>query len=406
MGRLRFSQDGIPYLGAYACLSSRETPDWLICTVMPEEDVFEQVKRNNRVSLFISLCVLSVAVFVSLYVTGQVAGPLEKIAQETAAIARLQVDARPEIHSVVVEVDRLASAMEEMKTGLRSFQKYVPSDLVRSLLVAGKEARLGGELRTMTIYFCDIANFTSISEELEPEQLVEQLGEYLSSLSGLILDTGGTVDKYLGDGIMAFWGAPAWNPRHAIAACTAALRSRVRMQELQQQWKAKGKPLFATRMGLHTGPVIVGNIGSEARLNYTVIGDAVNLASRLEGLNKLYGTEILISEITYREVEEAVVARPLDWVSVKGKSKVILVYELLGRKNEVSRHTREFVDRYARALNYYRKQDWSRAIGLFEEVLNWRVTDHAAQQMITRCRHYQAESPGDDWDGVHRIVSK
>jgi adenylate cyclase len=101
-----------------------------------------------------------------------------------------------------------------------------------------------------------------------------------------------------------------------------------------------------------------------------------------------------------------VVARPLDWVSVKGKSKVILVYELLGRKNEVSRQTQEFVDRYTRALNYYRKQDWSRAIGLFEEVLNWRVTDHAAQQMIMRCRHYQAESPGDDWDGVHRVISK
>jgi adenylate cyclase len=151
--RLHFEQNGVSYLGAYACLSSRETPDWLICTIMPEENVFEQVKRNNRISVFIGLCVLAVAVFVSLHVSAQVAGPLERLAQQTTAIGRLQLDARPGIRSVVLEVDRLAVAMEEMKAGLRSFRKYVPSDLVGSLLAAGREARRGGELRTMTIYW-------------------------------------------------------------------------------------------------------------------------------------------------------------------------------------------------------------------------------------------------------------
>src|SRR6266851_1460160 len=195
--RIRFNENGITYLGAYDCLSTRETPDWLICTIMPESDVFERVNRHQRICLFIGLCVLAVAVLVSLYVSAQVAGPLEMLARETAAIGRLEMNAGPQIRSVVHEVDRLALAMEEMKTGLRSFQKYVPSDLVHSLLAAGREARLGGELRTMTIYFCDIENFTSISEELAPEQLVEQLSEYLGALSGQILETGGTVDKYL-----------------------------------------------------------------------------------------------------------------------------------------------------------------------------------------------------------------
>jgi adenylate cyclase len=404
--RLRFEQNGIPYLGVYACLSTRETPDWLICTIMPEEDVFEQVRRNNRLTVLIGLCVLAVAVFVSLAVSVQVAGPLEELAQQTTAIGRLQLDARPEIRSVVLEVDRLAVAMEEMRAGLRSFQKYVPSELVHSLLAAGQEARQGGELRTVTIYFCDIANFTSISEKLAPEQLVEQLSECLGALSGPILETGGTVDKYLGDGIMAFWGAPAWNPGHALAACTAALRNRDRLAKLRRQWKSKNKPLFFTRTGLHTGAVVVGNIGSEARLNYTVIGDSVNLASRLEGLNKLYGTEILISENTYRQVKSAVVARPLDWVSVKGKTKAVLVYELLGLHNEVIPTTRQFVHLYTLALKHYRKQDWLRAIDLFKKALKLRPTDGGARQMVVRCRRYLEEPPAHGWNGVHRVADK
>jgi adenylate cyclase len=404
--RIRFTQKGIPYLGAYACLSTRETPDWLICTVLPESDVFARVEHHNRISLFIGLCVLAAAVLVSLFVSAQVAGPLEKLAHETAAIGRLQMDPGPEVRSVVQEVDRLAKAILEMKRGLRSFQKYVPAELVRSLLVAGEEARLGGELRTVTIYFCDIADFTAISENLAPEQLVEQLGQYLGALSSQILEMGGTVDKYLGDGIMAFWGAPVWNPEHARAACTAAVRNRERSEQLQRGWKEQEKPLFSTRMGLHTGQVVVGNIGSEARLNYTVIGDAVNLASRLEGLNKLYGTQILISESTYLAARSAVLARPLDWVSVKGKTGAVLVYELLGLRREASPGAEEIVNRYGLALNHYRKQDWVQAIGLFERVLELRPADSVSQQMIARCRRYRDEPPGDDWDGVHRVADK
>jgi adenylate cyclase len=403
---ITFAEGKERYLGSYRCLSTRETPDWLICVLIPESDVLERVKQHSRQTIFLGLCVLSLAIVISLLVSRRVARALEKIAGEAAAVGRLDVQPRPVVHSLVAEVDRVAVAIEDMKTGLRSFGKYVPVDLVRSFLTSSREADLGGEERIVTISFCDVANFTTISEGLTPPALVAQVSEYLGALSTAILQTGGTVDKYIGDAIMAFWGAPAVHPQHALAACTAALQNRSRLEELRHKWKAEGKPLFYCRTGIHTGPVIVGNIGSSVRLNYTIIGDAVNLASRLEGLNKLYGTDILISETTYAEAGHAVVARPIDWVSVKGKSEAVLVYELLGLYGEVPAESTDLVELYAQALVRYRSQDWPAAIALLEKVLAIRPEDSPARLMISRCQRYQSEPPGPAWDGVCRVTTK
>src|SRR5262249_43477663 len=228
----------------------------------------------------------------------------------------------------------------------------------------------------------------------------------LQAQSEQVLATGGTVDKYIGDAVMAFWGAPEPHPGHALAACTAALRGQQALRRLREKWAAEGKPPFRARIGIHTGEAVVGNIGSAARMNYTVIGDAVNLASRLEGLNKFYGTEILLSEDTFREAQGGVVARPLDWVSVKGKSKAVLVYELLGLKGEADPSSAEVVRVYAEALEHYRGQDWAGAVELFQRVLGLRPDDAPPREMLGRCRDYQAAPPGQGWDGVHRMESK
>jgi adenylate cyclase len=406
LASLRFTHDGVDYCGTYRCLSTNETPDWLICIIVPESSILARVQKGNRNTVFIVFVIGVIAVAVSLLVALQVARPLRRLARQTEAIGQFHLAAEPVAHSIVREVDRLAVAMEHMKLSLRSFRKYVPAEVVRALLAAGQDATLGGERRTITIYFSDIADFTSISEQLTPEQLVTQLAEYLSAQSEQVLETHGTVDKYIGDAIMAFWGAPVVNSLQALAACTAAIRNQEKLQEMREKWKGEGKPLFFSRIGINTGEVIVGNFGSSARLNYTVIGDPVNLASRLEGLNKHYGTAIMISESTYEAAKEGIVARPLDWVSVKGKKSGVLVYELIGLKGEVSESIEKLVELYTHALASYRKQDWTGAIELFEQVLQIKPDDKPAKQMLKRCQDYQANSPGQAWDGVHRMVEK
>jgi adenylate cyclase len=404
--RVAFTHEGRSYFAGYHCLSTKVTPDWLICILIPEDDVLQRVKASNRETILIGLAILLAAIFVSLFVSRQVAAPLEQLAKETEGIGRLEVEPLPVVHSLVTEVDRLAVTMEETRTSLRSFQKYVPTDLVRLLLSSGQEAKLGGENRTVTIYFCDLADFTSISETLSPQGLVQLLSDYFDAFSGQILASGGTVDKYVGDAIMAFWGAPVATPNHALAACTTALRNQATLRELRRKWQAEGKPLLFARIGIHMGEVVVGNIGSPARLNYTVMGDAVNLASRLEGLNKYYGTEILISEIVYLDTQAAVVARPLDWVSVKGKTQAVLVYELLGLKGEVDKAGAEIVELSREGLARYRARDWAEAIRIFEQVLQARPDDVPAKMIIARCRDYEATPPPDGWDGVHHMYQK
>ncbi len=403
---VRFSAGGAVYLGQCRRVAGEGRPAWLICTVLPEEAVLARARWANRLTFAVTLGALAAAALVGVYVSGQVALPLEHLARDAAAVGRLRLEPGPVARSFILEVDRLAVASEEMKAGLRSFRKYVPADLVRALLAAGQEARLGGERRVLSVFFSDIADFTALSEALAPEELVAHLGEYLGALSEEVQAAGGTVDKYIGDAVMAFWGAPGPNPAHAVGACTAVQRCRRRLARLRQGWRAAGRPDCPTRFGVHTGEVVVGNIGSADRLNYTAVGDAVNLASRLEGLNKLYGTEALISEETRRQAGDAVVARPLDWVAVKGRRQPVLVCELLGLAGEVEAGALELARRHGEALACYRRRDWAEALRLFEEALRLWPDDGPSRVLAGRCRQYREAPPGEDWDGAHHVTTK
>jgi adenylate cyclase len=403
---VRFLEGNSPYLGSYRVLAGPDLPSWLICAVIPEDEVLARARADSRLAALIGAGVLLVATLVSIFASARFTRSLVRLAEETKAVGRFEVEARAPVPSVLSEVDQLARATEQMKASLRSFGKYVPADLVRRLLASGLEARLGGEHCVLTIFFCDLANFTALSESLTPQQLVEQLGDYFNAVTEEVGASGGTVDKFIGDAVMAFWGAPLEKPDHAAAACRCALGCQRRLAELRATWKEQGKPLLFARIGLNTGPVVVGNIGSARRFNYTVIGDAVNVASRLEGLNKLYGTSICLSEETLRAAGGAVAARPIERVSVKGKSLPTLVYELLGLSADVGAETQRLAELHERGLEHYYRREWAAAIAAFEETLRVRPNDGPATEMLRRCRRFQQEPPGPDWDGLHHMDSK
>jgi adenylate cyclase len=217
------------------------------------------------------------------------------------------------------------------------FGKYVSPVVIENLLKNPEKINLGGEKRNITIFFSDIRGFTPISEKLEPEELVHLLNEYLTEMSSIIIENQGLVDKYMGDAIMAFWGAPLDQPNHAELACKSSLEMMEKLKELQKKWKKEGIPAFDFGIGLNSGDAIVGNMGSSNRFDYTAIGDNVNLASRLEGLNKTYGTNVIISENTYKIVKDKFNTRELGVVKVKGKEKPIRIYELLSLKKKPSK---------------------------------------------------------------------
>jgi len=404
--RFRFAQGGVTYLAAYRRLGGRHDVDWLICMVVPEADLMGKVHQANRNTVITGLVAFAIAILLSILLATRISRPLKQVVGEAEEIGLFRLEPKTATRSTLKEIDQLLVAMEDMKTGLRSFGKYVPTEVVRALLASGQEARLGGKRRELTVFFSDIAGFTSISERLAPEELVALLGEYLEDMSGIVQQLGGTVDKYIGDAVMAFWGAPNEDARHGIRACRAALASQERLAELRRRWAAEGRPEIRARIGIDTGELIVGNMGAASRLNYTVVGDHVNLASRLEGLNKHYGTEIMISEQTLEQVAGLVVVRPLDRVAVKGKTHGVVIYELLGLDGQVDPAIERRAARHTEAVDAYFERRWDEAIELLEEASGEDADDTPTRLILERARKYREAPPPEDWDGTFHMKSK
>ncbi|MBA2539969.1 MAG: hypothetical protein H0V17_10070 [Deltaproteobacteria bacterium] len=399
---VEFTANGTTYVGNYRRIDGDRGLHWGVGLVIPEDEIVGPVKRNRRNTIAITSVSIVIAILLAILLSMQIARALRQLASETEAIALFHLEAKPVLPSSVVEVRQLASAVEDMKRGLRSFQKFVPVDFVRSLVASGGEAVLGGKRATITVHFSDIADFTTISEKLRPEELVVLLSEYLSLMSGPILASGGTIDKFIGDAVMAFWNAPNTVADHAFVACKTVLANQDILAKRRPQWVAAGKPALTARVGLHTGDAVVGNIGSDARLDFTAIGDTVNLASRLEGLNKSYDTEIIISASTYELVKSRVVVRPVDRVAVKGKDASILIYELLGLAGGVASTVEARAKNHAAAIEAYFERRWDDAIGM----LSSTPDDKAAQLIVERARGFKQAPPADGWDGTYRMTSK
>jgi adenylate cyclase len=257
--------------------------------------------------------------------------------------------------------------------------------------------------------FTDIVGFSAISESMTAENLMLHLSEYFAYLTPIIQDNHGTIDKYIGDGIMAFWGAPAKVPDAAYRACCTALGCQTRLSALNTKWIGDGKPAMPTCIGIHTGDTIVGNVGSSDRLNYSIFGDNVNLASRLEGVNRFYGTKVIISRDVYQEISDQFICRPLDIVAVKGKTRSIKIYELVAEKGAwVSKEITEFHTLFEKGFDAYLKKQWDKALRLFNDLHIKNPGDKPVRIYVERCNALLNDPPAvpDDWDGVVSLTQK
>jgi adenylate cyclase len=389
--RTTVRRDGEAY---QAVITPISFPGWSLVTVVPESEFLGPVQMTIR-NLLIGLAILIVAAgLLSAWLAQRlIAAPLIKVMGEIKHVERFDLDKVERHPSHLAEIENLSGAIADMAQGLAAFRKYIPADLVKLLISEGTEAKLGGDIRFMTVMFIDLAGFTGMSERMG-RRIIPLLSRYFDSVSVQVQANGGTIDKFIGDAVMAFWGAPKVNAQHAVDCCRAALACQRAVREAGLCDDA-GRPV-KIRIGINSGDMLVGNIGSEVRLNYTVIGDAVNIASRLESTNKQYGSDIIIGPETRRLAGDHILVRELDRLAVYGRAGGLQIYELLGMAGEET-DAGGWIEHYGSGLAAYRAQDFAGAIGHFQQAIDLRGQDAASSAMIERCQQLLSAPADGSW---------
>jgi len=383
-----------------------QKPDWVVGVCVKRKAMSAGGIIMGRM-VFMSLIVMIMIMIPIGIKNGKSIGePLEKMAADVVKIGKGDISFSTSPKSNYREIIQLTEGIEKMKSGLLSFRKYIPYKVVNQVLASRKTAEPFAEKKELTIFFSDLENFTTISESLEPDKLVKLIGDHLAMCTNIIQSLDGTVDKYIGDSVMAFWNAPEDCENHELKACQAALACQEEMVLFNERNRAEGLPLLKMRIGIGTGTVFVGNIGSEDRLNYTAVGDTVNLASRLEGTNKTYKTWILISDKTQVGTREKILTRPVDKVAVKGKANAILIHEVLGKKENETPELRKIIDLTVLGFEHYLAMRFQQAIDCFTQIVGFNKGDHLALFYIERCKGFLVFPPPSDWDGTYISHSK
>lgn len=287
-----------------------------------------------------------------------------------------------------------------------AFSHYLAPSVVERLIASPESLVLGGEERMITAFFSDLQGFTSISEKMKPTELVDLLNRFLTEMTDIIHRYEGTVDKFEGDAIIAFFGAPNTVENHGAVACKSAVDMQKRLAILREVWRKEGLPDLRMRIGVCTGPAVVGNMGSKNRMDYTMIGDTVNTASRLEGLNKVYGIDMLVSETTAKAAQGVVATREIDAISAVGKRKPVTVFQIMGYPGDMDESAREGIEAYERGLGAYRSRNWDEALSWFQKTLALMPGDGPARVMSERCKAYRTDPPPEGWGGVYTAAVK
>ena len=404
--KFNFEYNSERYIASFRPLSEKFGGQWTLGIIVPEDDFIGPIARIHETTLLFSFWLLVIAGFLTSTLAKELTEPIHKAIEEADRIQKLDFDGEIDLQSPITEIQNMSDTMNSMKKALSAFKKYVPYEIVKELVMDKNDAKLEAQSNKVTILFTDIADFSSISEEVDPHKLVNQLAEYFDSIATIIHKHNGTIDKYIGDSVMAFWGAPQPNEKQARDACIAALEIEKSIDKLNKKWISEGRKAFYTRIGINTGVSLVGNFGSSERFNYTAIGDCVNLANRLEGLNKVYGSRIIVSESTEKEAGDSLIFRVLDIVAVKGRQQSVTVYQLMGTVNDNrSRILLRLSTMSERALVHYLSSEWKEAEAMYETILEHFPEDKTAKMFVDRCKTLM-ENPPKNWDGVYRLTQK
>jgi adenylate cyclase len=386
------------YAVSFSSFASDANKRWQVLILAPLDDFSGPLKKNNqRLIIFGSLAIVLQILFI-YFLSRLIAKPLERLEKKVNDVRELSAASQNiVITSPIREISSLSRAVDTLDHAVRSFASFVPASLVKHLIESDQQLQLGGQSRFLTVMFCDVEAFSTLAESSPSNELLTRISAYLEVVTLAVNEEHGTIDKFIGDAAMAFWGAPSALSDHAWHACAAAIRISQRMAALNAQWAAEGLAPLQIRIGIHCDSMMVGNIGSKHRMSYTVMGDAVNLASRLEEINKEYGTQICVSQSIYREVGERLSLRPIDEVTVKGRRTALNIYELFGvidannsnNALEASEEALEQCSLSRLAYQAYKDKNWKKAASLYEELFNRFPKDHLAANMLLRCQAAQ-----------------
>lgn len=381
--------------------------------IVPEDEFVGGIKEATQYILKIAAAIFILTTILIAIIARMLSRQLNLVAAEAEKIGQFDLGSDFEMTSHIYEVSALSSAITNTRNSLKSFGAYVPTDLVRSIVANGNPVEIGGEARDLSIMFTDIEGFTAKTENYSPTELARELSNYFAAMEHQITANGnGTIDKYIGDAIMAFWNAPSNDPDHVDHACRAALACRLAGRQLNSiSQESRLFPLY-TRFGLHTDRVVVGNVGSEHRLQYTALGGAVNLASRIEGLNKFYGTRILVSNAIVRQASGNFLLRFVDRVMPVGTSSPLAIYELIGDRTDHSNRLCNIAEQllevaaWDACIALYQDQKWAEAHAAFSVHIGNATTPKLVEIYIERCKAFMASPPPKDWDGINHLSSK
>ena len=384
------NKNNIRYLVKISQFPIQFNQHWKVLTIAPIDEFLVGLTERNNQLMFYGVIFLILLVLGCYFASKSISKPIEAITEDIENLMVLKTARNGENKPIrIYELNILNNSIQKLKTTLNAFISFVPRGLVNDLLSSGKPIETGGESRYLTILFSDLKDFSVLSETTPSREVLRRVSSYLELFTFAINEEIGTVDKFIGDSVMAFWGAPLLNQNHAYHACVAAIKARSRMIELNRLLIDEGVPPLVVRAGIHTDAVLVGNIGSSERMSYTVMGDGVNIASRLEGINKEYATSICVSHNVYKEAGERLWLRPIDQTTVKGRKGSFLIYELLGIRDGgpetvADQKMQSLCKATEIAYQLYSNEQYSEALDQYQLIVN-EFDDPLSQVMIGKC---------------------